>query len=189
MSPAEKKATWQRIDLLHDEASTNLWAGIRTGLDLFSQTPLVDNVQGLYLLTDGMPNYMRPLQGYIAKLGHMLHSAGQEGSGIPTIHTFGFGYQIRSELMQSIAEVGNGTYAFIPDAGMIGTAFVHSVANLLFHIRHVCDARSQSVERHPSGSYGRNVFGYRRARPFVAIGQHTIRPISRTGVRLSERDS
>ncbi|KAK5262955.1 hypothetical protein LTR96_011596 [Exophiala xenobiotica] len=130
MSSAEKKATWQRIEKLHDEASTNLWAGIRTGLDLFSKTPLVDNVQGLYLLTDGMPNHMCPPQGYVAKLGPMLHSAEQERSSIPTIHTFGFGYQIRSELMQSIAEVGNGSYAFIPDAGMIGTAFVHSVANL-----------------------------------------------------------
>ncbi|KAK5550813.1 hypothetical protein LTR46_011171 [Exophiala xenobiotica] len=130
MSSAEKKATWQRIEELHDEASTNLWAGIRTGLDLFSKTPLVDNVQGLYLLTDGMPNHMCPPQGYVAKLGPMLHSAEQERSSITTIHTFGFGYQIRSELMQSIAEVGNGSYAFIPDAGMIGTAFVHSVANL-----------------------------------------------------------
>jgi hypothetical protein len=32
--------------------------------------------------------------------------------------------------MQSIAEVGNGNFSFIPDAGMIGTVFVHAVANL-----------------------------------------------------------
>ncbi|KAK5344203.1 hypothetical protein LTR61_012024, partial [Exophiala xenobiotica] len=130
MSSAEKKATWQRIEKLHDEASTNLWAGIRTGLDLFSKNPLVDNVQGLYLLTDGMPNHMCPPQGYVAKLRPMLHSVARERFTVPTIHTFGFGYQIRSELMQSIAEVGGGSYAFIPDAGMIATAFVHSVANL-----------------------------------------------------------
>ena len=37
---------------------------------------------------------------------------------------------MRSGLMQSIAEIGNGNYAFIPDAGMIGTIFVHAMANL-----------------------------------------------------------
>lgn len=47
-----------------------------------------------------------------------------------TIHTFGFGYSLRSGLLKSIAEIGGGNYAFIPDAGMIGTVFVHAVANL-----------------------------------------------------------
>lgn len=47
-----------------------------------------------------------------------------------SIHTFGFGYELRSGLLKSIAEVGGGNYAFIPDAGMIGTVFVHAVANL-----------------------------------------------------------
>lgn len=45
------------------------------------------------------------------------------------IHTFGFGYSLRSGLLKSIAEIGNGSYAFIPDAGMIGTVFVHAAAN------------------------------------------------------------
>ncbi|EXJ56425.1 hypothetical protein A1O7_06768 [Cladophialophora yegresii CBS 114405] len=130
MSPSEKKRARQRIESLRDESSTNLWAGIRSGLELFSSTALVDNVQGLYVLTDGMPNHMCPKQGYVNKLGPMLKEAARKRTSVPTIHTFGFGYQIRSDLMQSIAEVGKGSYAFIPDAGMIGTAFVHSVANL-----------------------------------------------------------
>lgn len=33
-------------------------------------------------------------------------------------------------MLQSIAEVGGGNYAFIPDSGMVGTVFVHAVANL-----------------------------------------------------------
>ena len=47
-----------------------------------------------------------------------------------SIHTFGFGYQLRSGLLRSIAEIGAGNYAFIPDAGMVGTVFVHATANL-----------------------------------------------------------
>ncbi|KAJ0326853.1 hypothetical protein COL5a_006402 [Colletotrichum fioriniae] len=47
-----------------------------------------------------------------------------------SIHTFGFGYNLRSGLLKSIAEEGGGNYSFIPDSGMIGTVFVHAVANL-----------------------------------------------------------
>ena len=47
-----------------------------------------------------------------------------------SIHTFGFGYGLRSGLLKSLAEYGNGNYAFIPDAGMLATVFVHAVANL-----------------------------------------------------------
>jgi hypothetical protein len=36
-----------------------------------------------------------------------------------TLHTFGFGFNLRSGLLKSIAEIGGGTYSFIPDAGMI----------------------------------------------------------------------
>ena len=47
-----------------------------------------------------------------------------------TIHTFGFGYSLRSGLLKAIAEIGDGNYGFIPDAGMIGTVFNNAVANL-----------------------------------------------------------
>jgi Hint-domain/VWA / Hh protein intein-like len=62
-----------------------------------------------------------------------------------SIHTFGFGYSIESGLLKSIAEVGGGNYAFIPDASMLvsfsiskvsqtliaqGTVIIHAVANL-----------------------------------------------------------
>jgi hypothetical protein len=36
-----------------------------------------------------------------------------------TISTFGFGYDLRSGLLKSIAEISGGDYSFIPDAGMI----------------------------------------------------------------------
>jgi hypothetical protein len=64
-----------------------------------------------------------PAAGFVPKIRGM--------SPLPaSIHTFGFGYSLRSGLLKSIAEIGGGNYAFIPDAGMIGTVFVHAVANL-----------------------------------------------------------
>jgi hypothetical protein len=64
-----------------------------------------------------------PAAGFIPKIRNM-------GPLPASIHTFGFGYSLRSGLLKSIAEIGGGNYAFIPDAGMIGTVFVHAVANL-----------------------------------------------------------
>jgi NACalpha-BTF3-like transcription factor len=50
---------------------------------------------------------------------------------LPTINTFGFGYNLDSKLLVELAKVGSGSYSFIPDAGFVGTAFVNSAANLL----------------------------------------------------------
>lgn len=47
------------------------------------------------------------------------------------INTFGFGYNLDSALLNEIAQVGYGSYSFIPDPGFVGTIFVHSLANLL----------------------------------------------------------
>lgn len=138
MTAEARKDTWTRIDTLHDQDCTNLWSGIKAGLQLFQNAKPNGNVQGLYILTDGQPNHMCPQKGYVNSLRPMLEKMAKESEGacVPTIHTFGFGYTIRSDLMSSIAEVGNGSYAFIPDAGMIGTVFVHAVANLFTTFAH-----------------------------------------------------
>lgn len=100
-----------------------MWHGIREGIQLFQEGTKSDNIAALMVLTDGMPNHMCPPQGYVPKL--------RSYPRLPaTIHTFGFGYSIRSGLLKSIAEVGGGSYAFIPDSGMLGTIFIHAVANL-----------------------------------------------------------
>jgi len=103
---------------------------MKVGVSMFTSTPAIGNVQAMYVLTDGQPNYMCPPQGYVPKLRQLLSSSFPDHTKTPSIHTFGFGYDIRSGLMKAIAKVGNGSYAFIPDASMIGTVFVHAVANL-----------------------------------------------------------
>lgn len=130
MTEEEKKNTWGRIESLTVKDCTNLWSGIREGLNIFQKTNRVGNVQRMFVLTDGVPNHMCPSQGYVKKLRPMLQEIVDRSGSAPTISTFGFGYHLRSALLRSIAEVGLGNYAFIADAGMIGTVFVHAVANL-----------------------------------------------------------
>jgi Mg-chelatase subunit ChlD len=129
MNVKGKQAMNKCINDLRAEGATNLWAGISTGLKVFAQASRSNNVPSMFVLTDGQPNHMCPVQGYIPKLKPVLARMASMETPVPSIHTFGFGYDIRSGLLQSIAELGLGSYAFIPDAGMIGTVFVHAVAN------------------------------------------------------------
>lgn len=118
-----KKKALENVEGLQPEGSTNLWHAIKAGIDVFQEAEQVGNVPAIMVLTDGRPNHMCPPQGYVPALRDM-------GPIVPAIHTFGFGYHLRSGLLKSIAEFGGGNYAFIPDAGMIGTTFVHAIANL-----------------------------------------------------------
>jgi hypothetical protein len=129
MTPYNKKLVQRTVEHLKVDSSTNIWAGIKSGLDVFKSASPSTNVQGLYLLTDGQPNLGCPSKGYAAALKPLLAQLAQMNQQVPTIHTFGFGYDIRSGLLQTVAEIGLGSYAFIPDASMIGTVFVHAVAN------------------------------------------------------------
>ncbi|KAJ6439726.1 U-box domain-containing protein [Purpureocillium lavendulum] len=123
MDDACKAKAKDNIKAMVPQDATNLWHGIRDAIEVFKDGGRSSRVPAMMVLTDGMPNHMCPPAGYIPKLRSM--------SSLPaTIHTFGFGYSLRSGLLKSLAEFGNGNYAFIPDAGMIGTVFVHAVANL-----------------------------------------------------------
>lgn len=63
---------------------------------------------------------MCPEQGYVPKL-RSIFATRYQTMRIPIINTFGFGYIIRSGLLQGISELTNGAFAFIPEAGMLGT--------------------------------------------------------------------
>lgn len=130
MTEDERRKTATRIEELEVKDCTNLWSGIRGGLKILEDTKAIGNVQGMFVLTDGAPNHMCPTQGYVKKLKPTFQRMRDSSGTTPTISTFGFGYSMKSALLRSIAEVGRGYYAFIPDAGMIGTVFVHAVANL-----------------------------------------------------------
>ncbi|KAI0408505.1 U-box domain-containing protein [Xylaria palmicola] len=122
MSEDRKREVNSKIDGLEADSLTDLWAGIREGLKLFGTGDNGGRVQSLMVLTDGAPN-CHPGKGYMTKIRELETPP-------PTIHTFGFGYTIRSGLLMSISEATGGNFAFIPDPGMIGTVFVHAVAHL-----------------------------------------------------------
>ncbi|KAG9046475.1 hypothetical protein FS837_004318 [Tulasnella sp. UAMH 9824] len=84
-------------------------------------------LSSIFLLTDGQPN-VEPPRGHIPMLKLYLESQPKDKTKF-TINTFGFGYSLDSKLLNDIAKIGNGHFGFIADSGMVGTNFVHAVAN------------------------------------------------------------
>lgn len=103
------------------QGSTNIWGGINAGFDLLTDFGTV------FLMTDGCPNIVPP-KGHM----RMLREYTDKRPNLDVVlHTFGFGYQLDSELLYNLAKETQGSYSFVPDIGMVGTAFVHRMANEL----------------------------------------------------------
>lgn len=126
MDDSGKKETKKNIKSIKVKGCTNLWDGLIQGLEVLQGTdeergPTTglaipkntrSSVKTLMVLTDGLPNHGEPSRGYMPQLARMR-------APDVTIHTFGFGYSLRSGLLKSIAEFGQGNYLFIPDEGML----------------------------------------------------------------------
>ncbi|KAG8982529.1 hypothetical protein FRB93_008008 [Tulasnella sp. JGI-2019a] len=119
------------IERLRTESSTNIWEGLKTSLDLFKDLAYSadhsNRLSSIFLLTDGLPT-IAPNGGHIPMLKSYLENNKVTDRQV-TINTFGFGYRLDSHMLHSMAEIGRGTFGFIADAGMVGTVFVHAVAN------------------------------------------------------------
>ncbi len=109
-------------DGLRPEMTTNLWAGLKAGMDLVGDGSRPTSV---VVLTDGVPS-VEPPRGILDTFGRHAR-----GCAVHTVHTMGFGYQLQSALLRDLAEVGHGVFCFIPDAGFVGTTFINLVASLL----------------------------------------------------------
>lgn len=131
MTTAGKAKATELLRTLKPDGMTNLWDGLQKGLDVlrdgsYSRVPGANS--SVLLLTDGVPN-VEPPRGYVAMLQKYRERCGGKMPG--TINTFGFGYQLNSGLLKEIAIAGVGAYSFIPDSGMVGTAFVNTMASVL----------------------------------------------------------
>ena len=104
---------------LSPSGATNIWDGIYTAC-----MNLPDNGR-IFLLTDGQPN-ISPPRGELQALRSFL-DAGKKF----TLNTFGFGYNLDTPLLYSLARATQGSYSFIPDIGLVGTVFIHAIANAL----------------------------------------------------------
>jgi Mg-chelatase subunit ChlD len=166
MDDAGKDTAEKCLDKLVCRGGTNLWAGVEKGLEVAasSQTgqssSLVSNLSSLFsagqshtsnrlahvlLLTDGVPT-CNPPKGAGTEVEMLWDYKNSKGGQLPcTLTTFGFGYNLKSKMLTELAELGDGSYAFIPDAGMVGTVFVNTMSNLLATMARSVVLRLQSL--------------------------------------------
>lgn len=118
---------------------TNIWAGVEKGLEVADAarraavTSASDRNRLIHVLvlTDGEPT-VNPPKGKGTECEHLREYKEQQGWQLPcTLTTFGFGYSLKSKMLNELAEIGSGSYAFIPDSGFVGTVFVNAISNLL----------------------------------------------------------
>ncbi|CAF3172744.1 unnamed protein product [Rotaria sp. Silwood2] len=128
MNEAGKTKALDEVEKLRSDGSTNLWDGLRTGLELLAkQQDSIRSISALFLLTDGCPTEI-PEGGHLEALEKLKKKI----NFTCTVNTFGFGYQLDSKLLEDISILGNaGSYAFIPDGGFVGTIFVNAISTLL----------------------------------------------------------
>merc|ERR1719321_210493 len=139
MTDDGKRKAKATVDKMQPEPTTNIWAGLLKGLrDL--QGKFVKGkrrYQCILLLTDGQPN-MSPPRGEV----FMLQKFQKENPDMKcVVHTFGFGYNLNTVLLQELAEVGGGAFSFIPDASLVGTVFVNATSNILVTQAHHAQMR------------------------------------------------
>mmetsp|Transcript_2618 Transcript_2618/g.4803 ORF Transcript_2618/g.4803 Transcript_2618/m.4803 type:complete len:639 (-) Transcript_2618:83-1999(-) len=129
MTPEGKEAAIANLDKQRPRGGTNIWTGVLAGMEAL-RTPCKEEgwrQKAIMLLTDGRPG-SRPPKG---EVGEMKAYKEAHPDFSFQLNTFGFGYNLDSRLLLEMATEGTGTFAFIPDAIIVGTAFVNSVCNSL----------------------------------------------------------
>jgi len=165
MTPGNKGAMKVALAGLSPSGSTNLWDGIKTALEMLPEDGIV------CILTDGEPT-VSPPKGEL-RMFNEWRDAHPEWRG--QVHTFGFGYSLNSALLVDIARAGNGRYSFIPDSSLVGTVFVHAMANIRTTYSAECilsvetDGEISGIGPHTKTSWGYQIpigplmFGQRRS--------------------------
>jgi Mg-chelatase subunit ChlD len=135
MNAAGRTAANSVLPLIRPTGGTNIWSGIQRGLAmaeraLASAGTTSYNV-ALIVQTDGEsdPSY-NPPRGIIGTFRAWLDA--HPGVHL-TVHTVGYGYgrALDMPLLREIAEAGGGTVNYIADGSMVGTVFIHLLANLM----------------------------------------------------------
>jgi hypothetical protein len=138
-----RNATIHKLNSKSPGGTTNLYSGIKAALSILDTRLDTTREATILIFTDGQPNERPPL-GEIVELERYIQK--KEGK-TPTIHIFGFGNDIMSDLLYKLSVIGNGSYNFIPNSSFLGTVFpidsdeikISNKNNFIF-IEQSCDA-------------------------------------------------
>ncbi len=124
VNSANKTLIKRAINGVMPDASTNIYDGICKAAQIANLPDLAGCHVVALMMTDGFPN-IDPPRGILPTLANLRMANPW------TLHTFGFGYNLDSALLENIAKWGHGLFGFIPDCSMVGTVFINFLAHML----------------------------------------------------------
>jgi Ca-activated chloride channel family protein len=116
-TPENKARLLAFIDGIWDDGGTNIGAGLTRGRDLLLAAKSDFRVNRLVLISDGQPTEGVTDFGGLTSIVRDVRSAGVSVSSI------GVGEDFNETLMEAIAEVGAGAYAYLQDASQLASIF------------------------------------------------------------------
>jgi Ca-activated chloride channel family protein len=123
---ANKDTILAAIDSLQDEGSTNAEAGLRLGYDLASKHFVPGAINRVILCSDGVANVGETGPDGIRK---QIRDYTAQGVDLTTIG-FGMG-DYNDQLMEQLADDGNGNYAYVDNLGEAKRIFVENLTGTL----------------------------------------------------------
>ena len=119
-----KSTLLRYLNQIQPAFTTNIWGGVKVGLDLSAKYS--EMFTEIMVFTDGVPN-IHPPSGYESTLTRYTKSLPHSQYNIST---FGFGFNLNSDLLESIALMCNGSYNYIPDVSIMGSIFINYIADI-----------------------------------------------------------
>eukprot|EP01123_Difflugia_compressa_P010859 TRINITY_DN409_c0_g1_i3.p1 TRINITY_DN409_c0_g1~~TRINITY_DN409_c0_g1_i3.p1 ORF type:complete len:471 (+),score=75.26 TRINITY_DN409_c0_g1_i3:63-1475(+) len=131
---AKEKAN-RAITQICSRGSTDLCAGLLTGIDVINKRESKNDVASVLLFTDGLANAgIQNADGIVAEMTKKASPPTETsplGSLPCSVHTFGFGSDHDVNILKAIADRGSGTYFFVENKDTIADAFADCLGGLL----------------------------------------------------------
>lgn len=114
------------VTKMRTEGATNLWDGIHKGLMLSKNVKCHTRNTFVVVLSDGEPNNHPPKGELITTKEYI-----EQNPLRCSLSMFGYGFNLDTNLLAGLTELGGGCFGFIPDCSMIGTIFVNFLSAAL----------------------------------------------------------
>ena len=109
------------ISRIRDEGGTNIGEGLAAGKAQLDRGRTDFKVNRLILLSDGQPTVGITSAAGLTKLAQRFHADGT------TVTSIGVGLDFNEDLMQRMAEVGGGSYAYLENSTAIASIFARDL--------------------------------------------------------------
>lgn len=115
-----------QITQISPGGQTNLWGGIECAIGILDKREDKSRNSAILVFTDGVPN-LSPSRGEVETMQKLRNKK----NFTAPVYTFGFGYNLKQDLLYDLAKYANGGNGHIPDGGLIASVFCNFISTIL----------------------------------------------------------